>query len=162
MWKNWGKNGECGPWRARKTVAHGTETWILTPVLIKPTDTENTVIKLNWKVSMKRTLPSKFLLTPKILGVCLTQLKWLYSIYRVGKFPSDFLKQQKLSYIIKKQLSGYLEYTCLFKACLKCYIHLQWITSYGCCLQTVMPTRLFLCSLSKQAVFNLGSFLGKL
>lgn len=52
--------------------------------------------------------------------------------------------------------------TSLFaKSCLECYIHLQWITKYGCCLQTGMPAELSFFSFSEQADFNLGNFLGK-
>ena len=76
------------------------------------TDTEYAVIKLNWKVSMKITfLPNFSNIENSVSLVNLTQLKQFYSINRVIKFLSEFLKWYELFYIKKKQLfgNGYLK-----------------------------------------------------
>lgn len=85
------------------------ETGTLTSVLTKTTDIEYTVIKLNWKVSMKNKItfhPNFSNIENSVSLVNLTQLKQFYSINRVIKFLSEFLKWKELFYIKKKQLFG--------------------------------------------------------
>lgn len=146
-------------------MAHSREPRTPTSVLSKPNNYRKYCHQMNWKVSMKikiTSLPNSSNFENSVILIDLHS-NGFCTINRI-KFLSDFLKMVRPFYIKRKLFGNGDSETDIFVC--QCLIKMSrsrpvnhWIRLVSG--QTGMPTGLFLCSFSKQAVLNLGSFLGK-